>query len=47
LPYGVDNLVGIFSGYFGTEFINFADTVTTSLSTSNKDSVAVVSLYVM
>jgi len=47
LPDSVDNLVGIFSGYFCSEFINLADTMTASLATSDEDSVSVVSLYVM
>ena len=44
--YGIYNLIAIFPGYLGTQFIYLAQAVTASLLTSDKDSVLIIGLYV-
>jgi hypothetical protein len=41
-PDGIDNLIGVFLGYFGTEFVNFADAMAAGLATADENSVTMI-----
>jgi len=41
-PDGIEDLIGIFPGYFGAQFVYLADAVATGLASSDEESVLIV-----